>query len=635
MEILEAVRGRGNEYIPVLTHLLGLGVCPLCSLRLLNIRDRIYSAEQVSSIALLALLTSQGQSPPQNNDTIPASQAGVLDKVLEQKTGKDLEGDTSEGDQNPPCLVCLGLLQNLSRGEGNASSSLEAPGRLVVDTSAAQAPGGTSAAGAGEVLVDEGGLGPTAGKVAVAAEMPSGRAVAIEQIVDHVKRSGFQFQEFCLEISLPALMLIRERATWCHLQQEYRAQGLFPSGAGAPVKESVVSLKEAVKWCLVAPLEFALGATFTPDSNFRIALLYSHPASAAESRRFAALGGESNGAGGKGVGRGRTNRHRNGHKQQGEKGGGEGAPSADADDALGQNAPTCDPWGRPASLSGPAAVLAARTAEDGESLTGAVQRALAGMSDARFAAACPCPPAKMAQACTLSVLTWRTPVYVAGRYLKYSRSISQSRWLVDDERMGDGSVQELIADRVAPLFRSDGYKFQAAGREDIDVRMLGNGRPFLLEIANARHIPSAAQIGAAQSLINSDERGWVAVKDLQLAGSEKEYTALVWLSRALTPDDITLLHNTKELVVQQKTPVRVLHRRAPLTRPRTIHSMQCEEVPDNGQYLILRLRTQAGTYVKEFVHGDFGRTLPSIGSLLQCEADILQLDVTDIKMDFL
>jgi tRNA pseudouridine synthase 10 len=35
----------------------------------------------------------------------------------------------------------------------------------------------------------------------------------------------------------------------------------------------------------------------------------------------------------------------------------------------------------------------------------------------------------------------------------------------------------------------------------------------------------------------------------------------------------------------------------------------------------------AGMYVKEFVHGDFGRTVPSVGSLLGCKADILQLDV--------
>jgi tRNA pseudouridine synthase 10 len=39
-------------------------------------------------------------------------------------------------------------------------------------------------------------------------------------------------------------------------------------------------------------------------------------------------------------------------------------------------------------------------------------------------------------------------------------------------------------------------------------------------------------------------------------------------------------------------------------------------------------------YVKEFVHGDLGRTNPNFGSLLNCTADILQLDVLDIALDF-
>ena len=33
------------------------------------------------------------------------------------------------------------------------------------------------------------------------------------------------------------------------------------------------------------------------------------------------------------------------------------------------------------------------------------------------------------------------------------------------------------------------------------------------------------------------------------------------------------------------------------------------------------------SYVKEFVHGDFGRTKPNLGELLNRETDILQLDV--------
>lgn len=46
----------------------------------------------------------------------------------------------------------------------------------------------------------------------------------------------------------------------------------------------------------------------------------------------------------------------------------------------------------------------------------------------------------------------------------------------------------------------------------------------------------------------------------------------------------------------------------------------------SGQFK-LRLSTQAGTYVKEFVHGDFDRTIPNLTSILGTEIDILALDV--------
>ncbi|ELR15382.1 uncharacterized protein ACA1_275560 [Acanthamoeba castellanii str. Neff] len=51
-------------------------------------------------------------------------------------------------------------------------------------------------------------------------------------------------------------------------------------------------------------------------------------------------------------------------------------------------------------------------------------------------------------------------------------------------------------------------------------------------------------------------------------------------------------------------------------------------------FITLDLTTQAGTYVKEFVHGDLGRTTPNLGLLLGCETDILQLDVLAIELDF-
>ena len=39
--------------------------------------------------------------------------------------------------------------------------------------------------------------------------------------------------------------------------------------------------------------------------------------------------------------------------------------------------------------------------------------------------------------------------------------------------------------------------------------------------------------------------------------------------------------------------------------------------------------------MQEFVHSDNGRTVPSLGTLLGCEAQILELDVAEVHMDYL
>ena len=46
--------------------------------------------------------------------------------------------------------------------------------------------------------------------------------------------------------------------------------------------------------------------------------------------------------------------------------------------------------------------------------------------------------------------------------------------------------------------------------------------------------------------------------------------------------------------------------------------------------MVLHVLASAGTYIKELVHGDLGRTIPSIGQILNSECDILQLDVTNV-----
>ena len=80
--------------------------------------------------------------------------------------------------------------------------------------------------------------------------------------------------------------------------------------------------------------------------------------------------------------------------------------------------------------------------------------------------------------------------YLYGRYRKLEREIPQTRWpcRVCKERgcekcNGTGqqyphSVQSLIGDPLIEIYDSTEHAFHGMGREDIDVRCLGRGRPF-------------------------------------------------------------------------------------------------------------------------------------------------------------
>ena len=48
------------------------------------------------------------------------------------------------------------------------------------------------------------------------------------------------------------------------------------------------------------------------------------------------------------------------------------------------------------------------------------------------------------------------------------------------------SVEELVCAPVERLLRADRCVFTASGREDVDVKMLGSGRPFSVEVLNPR-----------------------------------------------------------------------------------------------------------------------------------------------------
>ena len=335
--------------------------------------------------------------------------------------------------------------------------------------------------------------------------------------------------------------------------------------------------------------------------------------------------------------------------------------------------------------------------------------------------------------------------YVYGRYRKLERGIPQTKWPCRAckgrgcERCNgtglqyESSVQGLIGDPLLEIFGSDEHAFHGMGREDIDVRCLGRGRPFVIEMK--KPMKRDIDVSLLMETINQASEGRLEVSDMRHSNrsevvrvkdtpAEKSYTiryrvepitqeGLDELTQVMeipadnrdrnrrrrdhhrgkkrkqkeTPEaeeiDYSSLKKaelaamceekglaksgTKDVLIErlqnfepatlempdpdyileimtnlqgctlaQRTPERVAHRRADKIRKRKVleTSEPSVEVQDDGSIIAeFSLRCESGTYVKETVHGDGGRTQPSVASLIKAKCTVEWLDVADIHAD--
>ena len=360
---------------------------------------------------------------------------------------------------------------------------------------------------------------------------------------------------------------------------------------------------------------------------------------------------------------------------------------------------------------------------------------------------------------TLTVELDIRAVYVYGRYRKLERGIPQTRWpcrackgrgceRCDQTGLQyEKSVQDLVGNPMLEIFGGTEHAFHGMGREDIDVRCLGRGRPFVLEVKEpkkrsfnaeklAEIINEAAQGSVEVSSIRPSTRSEVVrIKDTPAEKSytirftlepmnEAEYAVLTapvdmtkedvqnrskkrrrqhrgdkgadrtkplettievppsgpseaelkamkkpelvalaethgltktgkkdeLIERIIAalppapavfelPDDETILKiidGLNGIKLAQRTPERVAHRRSDLIRKRTVfeaHSPFIEVNEDGEREIEFTLRCESGTYVKETVHGDSGRTQPSVAALIKAKCNVVWLDVGDIHAD--
>ncbi|KAJ8389921.1 hypothetical protein AAFF_G00113900 [Aldrovandia affinis] len=398
-----------------------------------------------------------------------------------------------------------------------------------------------------------------------------------KKVAEAVTAERYQFDSLVLSVSLPAQLSVREHSTWLLVKKLVRDKGACQD------KDDIIQVKEAFKWIMNGLVSQELGVPVLAKSLFEVSVGFTHP---------------------------------------------------ETDEDCHFLATTCSDCFKPARNK-----LSVFTRM-------AVVKAVEKISEENFRRLFPCPPTHPATRCAaLATQCLHVSVFVAGRYNKFSRTLPQTPWVIDGERRMESSVEELITAPLLSSFRSEGFNFSSSGREDVDVRTLGKGRPFAVELLNPHRAQfSKEEVRELQEAINKSSDK-IRVRDLQIVTREavghmkegeeektKSYGALIWTQRPIEKDDIEFIKDIKELKIAQKTPLRVLHRRPLAVRPRIIHTMTAQFL--DAHHFHLNLRTQAGTYIKEFVHGDFGRTKPNLCELMKSDTDILELDVESVDVDW-
>ncbi len=242
------------------------------------------------------------------------------------------------------------------------------------------------------------------------------------------------------------------------------------------------------------------------------------------------------------------------------------------------------------------------------------------------------------------------PLYIEGKYNKLKRGIPQTKWPCSKCK-GRGceecnytgkqypeSVEELISEHFLKLTKGKEAKFHGAGREDIDVLMLGSGRQFVLEIKE----PKIRKLDLKQleDEINKINEGKTSYHNLHVCERKRKaiikqsspdaykvYSALVECEYAYDENKLKELLNLGE--IHQQTPLRVLRRRTDMVRVKNVLDLSYEVIDEKT--FSMKIKTEGGLYIKELISGDDGRSQPNVSDILGVNAKCAQLDVIEVS----
>lgn len=237
-------------------------------------------------------------------------------------------------------------------------------------------------------------------------------------------------------------------------------------------------------------------------------------------------------------------------------------------------------------------------------------------------------------------------LYISGGYKKLARGISQTKWTCHScngkgcvKCKGIGkrfkySVQEIIEKPFIKSAKAKNSKFHGAGREDVDARCL-DYRPFVIELV--RPMKRKISLTKMRKQINKSKKVNVSklgyankdeVRKIKFARHDKTYRAVVSFTKNIDGSKAKLIKQLSKATISQRTPTRVVHRRANLLRRRMVKKISYKLL--TKKKMEVTVKGEAGLYIKELIAGDKKRTNPNIANIINNKVKKIELDVIKI-----
>ncbi|MBO3841886.1 MAG: tRNA pseudouridine(54/55) synthase Pus10 [Candidatus Brockarchaeota archaeon] len=239
------------------------------------------------------------------------------------------------------------------------------------------------------------------------------------------------------------------------------------------------------------------------------------------------------------------------------------------------------------------------------------------------------------------VSTQINSIFLKSSYKKLVGGIAQTKWRGTDGENTTPSIEKMLEEILLPAYNGRGLKFHGAGREDVDVKMLGEGRPFIVEILEPKirnvdleklRSEFNSRFGNMVEITGFLNATYSEVPKLKLEAEihKKSYRVVFETEREVSEEELRdLSERLTGVVVNQRTPLRVLKRRKDKVRKKVVYKAVFRRL--GGNLYEASITCSGGLYVKELLHGDEGRTTPSVAGLLNTKIKIVEMEVTGIE----